>query len=424
MKESGAEAIRRSYESARAAYAAWGVDTEAAMNALAGVPLSLQCWQGDDIAGFENRGGLSDGGLAVTGSYPGGARNAEELRSDLSMALSLIPGKHRVNLHAIYAETGGAKVERNEIRPEHFSRWISWAKASGIALDFNPTFFSHPRAASGFTLSSRDAAVREFWIAHGERCREIGNAMGKELGSACIVNFWIPDGFKDTPADRAAPRAILKESLDAIFAKKMDPRFIRDSVEGKLFGIGSESYVVGSHEFYLCYALSGGLMPTLDLGHYHPTESVADKVSSILPFVRDMLIHVSRGVRWDSDHVVTLTDELRAVVLEIARMDAWGRVHLGLDFFDASINRIAAWVIGARSTLKAVLLALLEPSRDLRKAEVDADFTTRLALMEEAKSLPFGAVWDAYCLSRKAPAGADWLAGVKEYEKSTLSKRK
>ncbi len=414
-----------SFEQARAAYAAWGVDTDAALEALSRVPLSLQCWQGDDVAGFEGGGDTSDAGIKATGSYPGAARNGDELRADLGMALSLIPGSHRVNLHAIYAETGGKRVDRDALRPEHFSRWISWAREAGIGLDFNPTFFSHPKAASGFTLSSPDRAVRDFWIAHAVRCREIGQAMGGELGSPCIVNLWIPDGFKDTPADRAAPRAFLKDSLDAIFEKKMDSGRILDALEGKLFGIGSESCVVGSHEFYLGYAVSRGLMPTLDMGHYHPTESVADKVSSILPFVPGILVHVSRGVRWDSDHVVTLTDELKALMSEISCAGAWDRAHLGLDYFDASINRVAAWVIGARATLQAALMALLFPLRTLSKAEREGDLTARLAVMEDAKSLPFGAVWEAYCASRGVPAGAaDWLPKIREYEKGTLAKRK
>jgi L-rhamnose isomerase len=423
VKKAEADSISRAYEGAKAAYGAWGVDTEAAMAGLSRIPLSLQCWQGDDVAGFENRGGLQGAGIQATGNYPGRARSADELRADLEMALSLLPGKHRVNLHAMYAETGGKPVDRDALLPEHFSRWISWARGLGIALDFNQTCFSHPMADSGFTLSSPEARVREFWVKHCIRSREIGLAMGRELGSPCIVNLWIHDGFKDTPVDRAGYRARLKESLDRVYAKKMDPRFVRDALEGKLFGIGSESFVVGSHEFYLCYALANKLILTLDMGHYHPTETIADKVSSILPFGIDLMIHVSRAIRWDSDHVVALTDDLRSAIGEVGRMKAWDRVYLGLDYFDASINRVAALVIGARATLKAALLSLLEPEELLRKAEESGDFTGRLAMMEEIKALPFGAVWDAYCLSRGVPVGIDWLAEVERYEKSVLLKR-
>jgi L-rhamnose isomerase len=329
-----------------------------------------------------------------------------------------------VALHGIYAETGGKKVERDRLGPEHFSRWMQWAKERGLALDFNQTYFSHPMAESGFTLSSRDPKVRTFWVEHSIRCREIGEAFGRAQGSPCVVNLWIQDGYKDTPVDRLAPRALLKESLDRIFARKIDPRFERDSVEGKLFGIGSESYVVGSHEFYLGYALKNDLMLTLDMGHFHPTESVADKLSAVLLFGRDLFLHISRGVRWDSDHVVTLSDDVRAVASEIARADAWKRVNLGLDYFDASINRIAAWVIGARAALKAILAALLEPTEMLRREEASGNHTRRLAFLEELKDLPCGAVWDRFCLSQGVPAGAAWLRAVEEYEKRVLAGRR
>ncbi len=422
--ELGEKRISRDYEAAQAAYSAWSVDTEAAMKSLAAISLSLHCWQGDDVGGFEGDGGLSGGGIQATGNYPGKARNAEELRFDLEKALSLIPGRHRVNLHAIYAETGGKKVERDRLAPEHFSRWISWAKDKGVKLDLNQTFFSHPLAESGFTLSSRDKKVRDFWVAHAIRCREIAEAMGRELASPCIVNLWIADGYKDVPVDRFTPRALLKESLDRIFARKLDPRFARDTVEGKLFGIGSESYVVGSHEFYLGYALANDMMLTIDMGHFHPTESVADKISAILLFARELFIHVSRGVRWDSDHVVILDDPLRAVASEIARAGAWSRVSLGLDYFDASINRVAAWVIGARAALKAVLAALLEPTEQLERVETSGNLTARLALMEEIKTLPLGAVWDRYCHQKGVPVGATWMSNVAEYEKKVLARRK
>lgn len=417
------EITERAYESARASYSQWGVDTERALAGLSSIPLSLHCWQGDDVGGFESPAGLTGGGIQATGGYPGKARNAEELRADIHTALSLIPGPRKVNLHAIYAETGGKKVDRDRLAPEHFSRWISWAKEEKVGLDFNPTFFSHPMAESGFTLSSRDSKVRAFWIEHAKRSREIGEEMGRALGSPCIVNLWIPDGSKDTPVDRHTPRALLKESLDEIFERPMDPKRAVDTVEGKLFGIGSESYVVGSHDFYLGYAVERKMMLTLDMGHFHPTESVADKISALLMFLKRILIHVSRGVRWDSDHVVILDDAVRAVADETARAGAWERVGFALDYFDASINRVAAWVIGARAAQKAILLSLLFPTEMLLKEETAGDATARLALMEEAKALPFGAVWDTYCLSQGVPPGSQWLSKVRDYERAVLSRR-
>ena len=424
MQQLTDDAIARNYEDASTTYGLWGIDVEKALATLSSIPLSLHCWQGDDVGGFEGAGGLSGGGIQATGNYPGKARNAEELRSDYEAAFSLIPGKHRANLHAIYAETGGRKVERDSLAPEHFSGWISWAKKLGIALDLNETYFSHPMAETGFTLSSRDRKIRDFWVAHSLRCREIAEAMGKALGSPCILNLWIQDGLKDIPADRHTPRALLVESLDRIFEKKKDPRYLRDAVEGKLFGIGSESYVVGSHEFYLGYALANDMMLTIDMGHFHPTESMADKISSVLLFAKELLLHVSRGVRWDSDHVVILDDPLRAVASEIARAGAWSRVSLGLDYFDASINRVAAWVIGARAALKAVLAALLEPTEQLERVETSGNLTARLALMEEIKTLPLGAVWDRYCHQKGVPVGATWMSNVAEYEKKVLARRK
>jgi L-rhamnose isomerase len=424
MQHQSPESITRAYEAARAAYAPWGVDVDKALKTIAGIPLSLHCWQGDDVGGFENPAGLTGGGIQATGNYPGKARTAGELRADYQKAFSLIPGKHRANLHAIYAETGGRKVERDALAPEHFAGWMDWAKGLGIGLDFNQTFFSHPLAESGFTLSSRDARVRDFWVRHAIRCREIGEAMGKATGEPCVVNLWIADGSKDTPADRYGPRRILKESLDRVFERKLDPRHERDAVEPKLFGIGSESYVVGSHEFYLAYAVKNGLMPTLDMGHFHPTESVADKVSAILLFCPELLMHVSRGVRWDSDHAVTLSDDVKAVAAELARLGAWDRVHVATDYFDASINRIAAWVIGARATLKAILVALLEPTAIIQREEAAGNLTARLALQEEVRDLPYAAVWDHWCQEQGVPAGAAWLDSVLEYERSTLSKRR
>ena len=418
------ENIARDFESAKRTYAQWGVDVEEALRTLSVVPLSLHCWQGDDVSGFENPAGLTGGGIQATGNYPGKARTADELRADYEAAFSLIPGRHKANLHAIYAETGGRKVERDQLGPEHFSAWISWAKSLGIGLDFNETYFSHPMAESGFTLSSRDRKVRDFWVRHTQRCREIGLAMGTAVGQPCIINLWIADGCKDVPADRLTPRKLLKESLDTIFEKRMDPRCVKDAVEGKLFGIGSESYVVGSHEFYLAYAVKNDMMLTLDMGHYHPTESVADKISSVLLFSRELLLHVSRGVRWDSDHVVILNDEVKAVAAEVARAGAWDRVHVATDYFDASINRVAAWVIGARATLTAMLIALLEPAELLKKEEAAGNLTARLALMEEVRNLPYASVWNHYCAQKGVPAGAAWLDRVTEYERATLSKRR
>jgi L-rhamnose isomerase len=414
--------IEKSYTLAQEQYAGLGVDTEAALKILATIPISLHCWQGDDVGGFENSGALG-GGIAATGNYPGKARNGEELRADLEQAFALIPGKHRLNLHAMYAETHGKKVERDELLPEHFTQWLEWAKANQLGLDFNPSFFSHPKAADGFTLASANESIRQFWIRHGIACRKIGAHFGEKLGTACVTNFWVPDGYKDTPVDRLTPRLRLKQSLDAVFAEPLHPAHNLDAVEGKLFGLGFESYTVGSHEFYLGYALEHGKLVCLDAGHYHPTESVADKISSVLANLPEILLHVSRGVRWDSDHVVTLSDELRELAAEVVRGNFLSRTHIGLDFFDASINRIAAWVIGTRAMLKALLVALLEPTAMLKKLELDGDFTARLALLEEFKALPFGAVWDHYCVRQSTPSGQGWLEQVKTYERQVLAHR-
>jgi L-rhamnose isomerase len=422
MSTSGSN-LEQAFQIAREQYAGCGVSVDSALARLSTVAISLHCWQGDDVGGFENRGQELGGGLAVTGQYPGKARSADELRSDLEMALSQLPGTHRINLHASYAETGGRKVERDALEPEHFSRWIDWAKSKRVGIDFNPTFFAHTLAASGYTLAHPEPAIRKFWIDHGVVCRRIGAAAGKALGTPCVTNVWVPDGSKDSPADRKGPRERLTQALDAIFAEPIDPLFNLDAVEGKLFGIGSESYVVGSHEFYYGYALSRRKLLCLDSGHFHPTEVVADKISAVLMHLDEILLHVSRGVRWDSDHVVILSDELVAIAQELVRGDYLGRVHIGLDFFDASINRVAAWVIGARSVLKALLLAFLEPADALRRLEAEGDTTARLALLEEQKSLPFGAVWDHYCRLKGVPAGRDWLGEVKAYEHSVLSKR-
>ena len=419
----GMKDIEKTYELAKQRYAELGVDTETAMEKLSGIAISLHCWQGDDVGGFDKAQETLGGGIMATGAYPGKARTADELRTDLEKTLSLIPGKHRLNLHAMYAETKG-KVERNELSPEHFTTWIDWAKANGLGMDFNGSFFSHPKAESGFTLSSADEQVRSFWVEHGIVCRKIGAAMGKQLGTPCVTNLWIPDGYKDVPVDRKGPRQRLKLSLDEIFAESMDKNYILDAVESKLFGIGSESYVVGSHEFYLSYALENKTLLCLDTGHFHPTEVVSDKISSVLTFLDEILLHVSRGVRWDSDHVVILSDELRAIAQQIVRGDYLQRVHIGLDFFDASINRIAAWVIGTRCMIKALLIALLEPVQMLREIELADNYTERLAMLEELKTMPFGAVWDYYCRKMEVPPARTWLDEVKAYEKNVLDKRR
>lgn len=413
------------YPVARQTYTDLGVDTEAALATLAKTPISLHCWQGDDVGGFETAGAtLSGGGIQATGNYPGKARTINELRQDLDVAYSLIPGKHRLNLHACYTDfSGGKKVERDAITTAHFQSWIDWAKARGLGLDFNPTFFSHPLANDGWTLSHRDDKVRAFWIAHAIACRKIGADMGRQLGSTTVTNVWIPDGSKEVPIDRRGPRERLAESLDAIFKEAFDPGHHLDAVESKLFGIGSESYVVGSHEFYLGYAATRQKLYCLDAGHFHPTETIADKISSLLMFVPEILLHVSRGVRWDSDHVVQLDDPTRALMEALVRGDYLARTHIGLDYFDASIHRVAAWVIGTRAAQKALLLALLEPLDRLRRFEAEGDTTSRLALVEEAKSLPFGEVWNEFCRRQDVPPGIEWMDTVKAHEAKVTSRR-
>ena len=422
MSQKSENQIQSAYILAKESYAALGVDTDAALLRLESIPISLHCWQGDDVTGFETRAGGLTGGIAVTGNYPGKARNADELRRDLDMAYRLVPGKHRLNLHAIYLETEGP-VERNKIEPAHFSAWVDWAKANQHGLDFNPTCFSHPFAAQGFTLSHRDPAIRQFWVDHCIACRKIGAYFGQQLGTPAVTNIWIPDGFKDTPADRQTPRRLLLKSLDAIFAQKLDPRFNLDSIEPKLFGLGSESYVTGSMEFYLPYAVEHKILLTLDSGHFHPTESISDKISALMLYLEGLLLHVSRGVRWDSDHVVTMTDDLQAIAREAVRSQALDRIHFGLDYFDGSINRIAALAIGARSTLRALLLALLEPFEMLSDYEKTGDFAGRLGLQEELKSMPFSAVWDAYCIRKDVPLGMDFIGEIKAYEQGELAGR-
>jgi L-rhamnose isomerase len=422
MSQSSELHVGAAYKIARERYADLGVDTQAVLKKLESIQISLQCWQGDDVRGFENPQGELTGGIATTGNYPGRARNADELRRDLDLVYRLIPGSHRLNLHAIYLEADG-KVERNQIQPVHFLAWVDWARANGHGLDFNPTCFSHPLAADGFTLSQRDPAIRQFWVEHCMACRRIGEYFGRELGTPTVTNIWIPDGFKDTPADRQTPRRLLLESLEAVFKESIDRRYNLDAVEPKLFGIGSESYVSGSMEFYLAYAIKRRILLTLDSGHFHPTENVADKISSLLLFLDGLLLHISRGVRWDSDHVVSFTDELQDLAREIVRNDALERVHIGLDYFDASISRIAAWVIGARNTLRAMLLALLEPSDTLKRLEAEGDFSSRLALQEELKAMPYHAVWDYYCAQKNVPIGMDFMRLIQDYELRELSGR-
>lgn len=400
-----------------------GVDLEAALGVMAGTPISLHCWQGDDVGGFESGDGELGSGLAVTGNYPGKARSIAELRADLEQVLSLLPGKHRLNLHAIYGDFGGESVDRDAIELKHFQSWIDWAKGQGIGMDFNPSCFSHALAEDGLTLSSADAGKREFWIEHCVRSRKIAAAMGEQLGSAAVTNVWIPDGMKDSPVDRQACREGLAACLDVVFAEELNPAHNIDAVESKLFGIGSESMVVGSHEFYLGYAIKNQTALCLDAGHFHPTEGIADKISSVLMYVPELLLHVSRGVRWDSDHVVLFDDATQAIMQELVRCDALPRTHIELDFFDASINRIAAWAIGTRAAQKSLLLALLEPRAQLRAAEEAGDYTARLALLEQAKALPWSAVWEEFCRRNDVPGELELLPAVKDYERRVLSKR-
>ncbi|MFJ7364140.1 L-rhamnose isomerase [Peribacillus frigoritolerans] len=414
--------IKRDYEAAKELYASHGIDTDEVLEQLKKIKISMHCWQGDDVNGFMNKDQVLTGGISVTGNYPGAARTPEELRLDLEKAYSLIPGKHKLNLHAIYADTE-EKVDLDEIEPRHYTKWVEWAKEQGLGLDFNPTCFSHPKSDDGFTLSHPDKEIRDFWIEHCKRSRRVGEYFGKETGQSCVTNYWIPDGFKDIPVDRLAPRKRLKESLDEIFKEEIDPQYNLDAVESKLFGIGSESYVVGSHEFYMGYGLTRNKLICLDSGHFHPTETVSNKLSSLSLFSEGMLLHVSRPVRWDSDHVVTLDDELLEIARELVTHNLTEKTHIGLDFFDASINRVAAWVIGTRNMIKALLRAYLIPTEKLKAAELEGDFTTRLALMEEFKMYPFGAIWDYYCATQNVPVREEWLTEVKEYEKKVLVER-
>lgn len=416
------ENIIKAYELARESYQTLGVDTDAVLEKLKQIKISLQCWQGDDISGFLFKGQALSGGIQVTGNYPGAARNAEELRADLDMAFSLIPGKHKLSLHAIYADTD-EKADLDELEPRHFASWVQWAKERGLGLDFNPTCFSHPMAASDFTISSADKKVQDFWVEHCRRSRIIGEYFGRELGQKAVTNFWFPDGYKDIPVDREAPRRRMKEGLDRVFAGEIDEEHNLNAIESKVFGIGAESYTVGSGEFCLGYAAKNGKAVCLDAGHFHPTEVISDKIPTVLMFTDELLLHVSRPVRWDSDHVVIFDDELLAIAQSLTRTGLLGRTHIGLDFFDASINRIAAWAIGARNMIKALLRAMLEPTGTLKKMELEGDYTGRLALTEELKTYPFGAVWDYYCMTMGVPVRETWLGAVKKYETDVLLKR-
>jgi L-rhamnose isomerase len=418
------ELLIKGYEYAKEVYAQKGVDVDDAMRKCAAIPISIHCWQGDDVTGCEGDGGGASGGIATTGNYPGRARGADELRADIDQALAMIPGAKKLSLHASYAELNGKKRDRDAYSVEEFKNWIGWARDRKLGLDFNPTFFSHPYAADGFTLAHPDKKIRDFWIEHGKRCREIGEAFSKATGQVCVINYWMPDGYKDFAADTRAPRERMAGALDAIFTPgNIDPSRVKDAVESKLFGLGVESYTVGSHEYMLGYAITRGKLYTLDAGHFHPTEVISAKFSAILSYIPEMMLHVSRGVRWDSDHVIALDDELKNIMLEITRNGYEKRVYIGLDYFDASINRIAAWVIGVRNAQKALLYAFLEPAAAIRKAERAGDYTGRLALLEEAKTLPFPAVWDAYCQNQNVPVSDEWLFTVRQYERDVLSKR-
>ncbi|ANQ20742.1 L-rhamnose isomerase [Vibrio natriegens] len=416
------EQIISAYEQAKAVFEKYGVDTDKALELLNQTPISMHCWQGDDVRGFESPDTALSGGIQATGNYPGAAKTPAQLRADMEKAFSLIPGKKRVNLHAIYIDAD-EYVERDQIKPEHFARWVEWAKEKDLGLDFNPTLFSHPKADDGLTLSHPNEEIRQFWIDHVKASRKISEYFGRELGSASFMNIWIPDGMKDQPVDRLSPRARLQDSLDKALAEKIDTAFHKDAVESKLFGIGAEAYTVGSNEFYLAYAATRGTALCLDAGHFHPTEVISDKISACSLYVNDLQLHVTRPVRWDSDHVVSFDDETQAIMREIVRNNLLDRVAIGLDFFDASINRVAAWVIGTRNAQKALLKALLEPVAQLKAAEESFDYTTRLGLIEETHSLPWAAVWNYHCLQNEVPVGFDWINDVKDYEATILETR-
>ncbi len=418
------ELIKKSYQLAKEQYAALGVDTEKVLSEMDKLVISLHCWQTDDVGGFEREGAeLGGGGIQATGNYPGKAKTIKQMRDDLDKVMSLLPGKQRLNLHAIYGEFEGKQVDRDQIELKHYQGWIDWAKKRGIGMDFNCTCFSHPLADDGFTLSSKNPKIRKFWIEHTKRCRRIAAEMGKQLGTPSIHNIWIPDGSKDTPVDRFTLRKILKKSLDEIFEVRYPGKYLKDAIESKLFGIGSESMVVGSHDFYIGYAVQNNKLITLDNGHFHPTEQVGDKISSILLYIDEILLHLTRGIRWDSDHVVTLNDDLMLIAQEIVRAKALRRINVGLDFFDASLNRIGAYVVGTRAAQIAFISALLEPTETLIKYEEAGKTFERLSLLELMKTMPFGAVWDYYCLINDVPVGHDYIEEIRKYEKDVLLKR-
>ncbi|MFV0365296.1 MAG: L-rhamnose isomerase [Mangrovibacterium sp.] len=418
------EQISKAYELAKEQYAALGVNTDAVIEKMAQLQISLHNWQTDDVVGFEVKDDAgSGGGIQATGNYPGRATNIAEMQADLEKVMSLLPGKQRLNLHAIYGDFNGEKVDRDQIEVKHFQTWIDWAKKHGIGMDFNPSCFGHAKADSGFTLSSKDEETRKFWVEHVARSRKIAAEIGKQLGSPCVNNIWIPDGMKDTPVDRNGYRAILQKSLDEARAEKYSTDYVKDAVESKVFGIGLESMTVGSHEFYMGYAMKNNILLCLDNGHYHPTESVGDKISSCLLFVDELLLHVTRPIRWDSDHVVTLNEDVQTIASEIVRNNYLGRVNVGLDFFDASINRIGAYITGTRAAQKAFMIAMLEPTATLVKYEENAQYFERLAMLEELKTMPFAAVWDYYCMQEGVPVGMEYIAEIQQYEKEVLAKR-
>ncbi|MDU5511727.1 L-rhamnose isomerase [Enterococcus gilvus] len=414
--------VTERYEDAKARYAEIGVDTDTALKKLQDVKISMHCWQGDDVKGFLNPDGELTGGIMATGDYPGAAHTPDQLRQDIEKALSLIPGSHKINLHAIYLDTDEA-VDLNEIEPKHFEKWARWANEQGIGLDFNPTFFSHPMMKDGMTLAHPDQGVRDFWIEHSKRSRKIAEYLGKETGQTCINNFWMPDGMKDNPIDRYNPRKRMMESLDEIFAEDLNEDYTQESVESKLFGLGAEAYTVGSHEFYMGYGLTRDKLICLDAGHFHPTEVISNKLTSLALFSKGIMLHVSRPVRWDSDHVVIMDDELQEIGKEIVRNDLLGKTNIGLDFFDATINRVAAWVIGTRNTQKALLKAMLEPIEDLKEMELDLNYTKRMAMTEELKDFPYADVWNYFCEQNDAPVGMNWYNEVMNYERDILSAR-
>lgn len=414
--------VEERYQDAKAHYAEIGVDTEAALKKLQDLKISMHCWQGDDVKGFLNPDGELTGGIMSTGNYPGAAHTPDQLRQDVEKAFSLIPGSHKLNLHAIYLDTD-EPVDLDEIEPKHFAKWASWANEQGVGLDFNPTFFSHPMMKDGMTLAHPDKEVRDFWIEHGKRSRKVAEYLGKETGQTCINNFWMPDGMKDNPIDRYTPRKRMMESLDEIFTENLNEEYTQEAVESKLFGLGVEAYTVGSHEFYMGYGLTRNKLICLDAGHFHPTEVISNKLSSLVLFSKGIMLHVSRPVRWDSDHVVIMDDELQEIGKELVRNDLLGKTNIGLDFFDATINRIAAWVVGTRNTQKALLKAMLEPTEDLKAIELDFDYTKRIVLTEELKDFPYADVWNYFCALNNVPVGMDWYEEVKNYEKDVLALR-